>query len=153
MSDEVRLVRRVELSETDLAGIVHFTNYLKWIEAAEAAFFEQVRLPLVTDSVESMQGWPRVEIAATYAAPLRFGDRVEVRLRLLEVRASALRWEAAFHKIDPESGLPLEPPAASATMTTLHSVLDRRTRGIRATLIPDPARARLQARINHEAHE
>jgi len=147
MHAEVRLVRTVEFSETDLAGIVHFTHYLKWMEAAEAAFFAARGASLVTDAVETLQGWPRVEVAAAYHAPLRFREQVEIHLELKEARASALRWQATFRVLDPASGSPRPEPVATASMTTLHATLDRRTGTLRATLIPDALRNCLTAGI------
>ena len=145
MHAEVRLVRTVEFSETDLAGIVHFTHYLKWMEAAEAAYFAARGATLVTDAVETLQGWPRVEVAASYHAPLRFRQQVEIQLELSEARASALCWQATFRVIDPATGTPRPDPVATARMTTLHATLDRRTGTLRATLIPDALRSRLTA--------
>lgn len=140
MLSEVRIRRVVEFSETDMAGIAHFTNYLKWMEAAEAAFFRQLDWPLLDDAVTTVQGWPRVRVSATYAAPVRFGDTVEVWLRLREIRASALGWEAIFYRL-PAAGEP--PEVARAEMTTLHATLDRSTGVLKGCLIPEALRARL----------
>ena len=37
MAYEFRLVRQVEFSETDMAGIVHYSNFFRYMEAAEHA--------------------------------------------------------------------------------------------------------------------
>jgi acyl-CoA thioester hydrolase len=39
MPCEFRITRRVEFSETDMAGIVHFSNFFRYMETAEHAFF------------------------------------------------------------------------------------------------------------------
>ncbi|MDB6148705.1 MAG: thioesterase superfamily protein, partial [Chthoniobacter sp.] len=38
MPYEFKLLRRVEFAETDMAGIVHFSNFFRMMEAAEHAF-------------------------------------------------------------------------------------------------------------------
>jgi acyl-CoA thioester hydrolase len=38
MTYEFKLVRRVEFYETDMAGIVHFANFFRFMEACEHAF-------------------------------------------------------------------------------------------------------------------
>ena len=39
MACEFKLTRQVEFSETDMAGIMHFSNFFRFMEAAEHAFF------------------------------------------------------------------------------------------------------------------
>ena len=39
MASEFTITRRVEFSETDLAGIMHFTNFYRWMEICEQAEF------------------------------------------------------------------------------------------------------------------
>ena len=41
MACEHRLQRRVEFSETDAAGIVHFSNFFRYMEGAEHAFLRR----------------------------------------------------------------------------------------------------------------
>jgi hypothetical protein len=36
---EFRATRRVEFNETDLAGIVHFSNFFRYMETVEGAFY------------------------------------------------------------------------------------------------------------------
>ena len=42
MSYEFQITRRVEFSETDLAGIMHFSNFFRFMESAEHAFFRSL---------------------------------------------------------------------------------------------------------------
>ena len=38
MSDPFRTTRRVEFGDTDMAGMVHFANFFRFMEAAEVEF-------------------------------------------------------------------------------------------------------------------
>ncbi len=38
---------RVEFSDTDMAGIVHFTNFYRWMEYAEHAWFRSLGLKII----------------------------------------------------------------------------------------------------------
>ena len=42
MPHEFKTTRRIEFAETDLAGIVHFSNFFRMMEAAEHAFFRSL---------------------------------------------------------------------------------------------------------------
>ena len=69
---------RVYYEDTDLAGIVYYANYLKFIERARTEWVEslgidQARLRAETGIVFAVR---RVE--ADYLAPARFGDRLTV---------------------------------------------------------------------------
>ena len=81
--------RVVAFSETDAAGIVHFSNFLRYAEDAEHAWLRSLGVAL---HGEGALGLPRVEVACTYRRPLRFGDEVEVALTVQERRRRSLRY-------------------------------------------------------------
>ena len=47
MPYEFQLSRRVEFSDTDMAGIMHFSNFFRFMEAAETAFLRSLGLSVV----------------------------------------------------------------------------------------------------------
>lgn len=80
MSSEFSHSRTVEFAETDMAGIMHFSNYFRWMESCESAFYRSVGVPLFSFVPGQVVGWPRVSVSCEYRAPLRFGENVEVKL-------------------------------------------------------------------------
>lgn len=100
MPYEYKIVRRVEFSETDMAGIVHYSNFFKYMETAEHAFFRSLGFSVVTRSIEPPVGWPRVHAECDYKQPLRFEDEVEVHLLVSEKRSKALSYEFRFRKLN-----------------------------------------------------
>lgn len=100
MPSEFRLVRTVEFSETDMAGIMHFSNFFRWMEACEAGFYRSLGLPLISFVPGNVVGWPRVSASCTYKEPLRFNETVEVRLLLKELRTRAVIYVFQFRKLD-----------------------------------------------------
>ena len=63
MPYEFKLVRRVEFIETDMAGIVHYSNFFRYMEAAETAFIRSLWFSIWTLQAEPPVGWPRVLVA------------------------------------------------------------------------------------------
>ena len=57
---EFTITRRVEFSETDMAGIVHFSNFCRYMEHAEHAFFRSLDRSIVDPALGI--GWPRALI-------------------------------------------------------------------------------------------
>jgi len=72
MAHTFRDRRRIEFYETDMAGIVHFSNFFRFMEATEHAFFRSLGLALHRDDGAHMSGWARVDARCTYRLPLRY---------------------------------------------------------------------------------
>lgn len=99
MPSEFRLNRIVEFGETDMAGIMHFSNFFHWMEACETAFYRSLGLPLISFVPGQVVGWPRVSASCQYKAPLRFNDTVEVRLLVKEVRTRGVIYVFQFRQV------------------------------------------------------
>lgn len=99
MPSEFSLIRIVEFCETDMAGIMHFSNFFRWMETCEAAFYRSLDLPLISFMPGNVVGWPRVSASCDYKAPLRFNDTVEVKLLIKEVRTRAVIYQFQFRKL------------------------------------------------------
>ena len=82
--------RRVQFPETDATGIVHFTNFFKYVEEAEHAMWRSVGLSIAAR--DTAIGWPRVAATFEYRRPLRFEDEFEVHLRVDQVTTRSLRY-------------------------------------------------------------
>jgi YbgC/YbaW family acyl-CoA thioester hydrolase len=73
--------RRVEFVDTDMAGIVHFTNFFRYMEQAEAEFFRAYGFVLASPLVKGEAlGWPRVAASCSFKAPAYHNDVLEVRI-------------------------------------------------------------------------
>jgi len=84
---------RVHWVDTDVAGVMHFTNYLRYFEACEEEFYRSISLPF--DEVRNEYGLrlPRVETHCNYKAPCRFNDLFDVVMRLREVGQKTITWD------------------------------------------------------------
>jgi len=101
MAYEFRMRRQIEFVETDMAGIVHFSNFFRFMEATEHAFFRSLGLALHEDRNGHMQGWARVQASCQYARPLHYRDEVEIELRVREKTRSSLAYDFVFRRIEP----------------------------------------------------
>jgi YbgC/YbaW family acyl-CoA thioester hydrolase len=84
--------RHVEFYETDMAGIVHFSNFFRFMESCEHAFIRSLDHELhgMLDGLQT--GWPRVNATCDYRAPARYGDLLSIRLFIAEVRSRSVRY-------------------------------------------------------------
>jgi len=93
MSDDryaMRLTRRVQFSETDAAGIVHFANFFRYFEDAEHALWRAAGLSI--HPVESPVGWPRVAASCEYHRPLRFEQEFDITVRITDVTSRTIAY-------------------------------------------------------------
>lgn len=99
MPHEFTITRRVEFSETDMAGIMHYSNFFRFMETAEHGFFRSLGFSIVTTQTDPPVGWPRVHASCDFKQPLRFEDEVEVRLLVTEKRSKSLGYQFQFRKV------------------------------------------------------
>jgi acyl-CoA thioester hydrolase len=102
MPYEFKVQRRVEFSETDMAGIMHYSNFFRFMETAEHAFYRSLGFSVVMKNFDPPIGWPRVHAECDYFAPLRFEDTVEIHLLVKEKRNKALSFLFRFYKVGAE---------------------------------------------------
>ena len=100
MAYEFKFVRIVEFSETDMAGIVHFSNYCKYMEAAEHRFFRSIGYSIFADQTGPRVGWPRVHVEFNYKKPLRFEDEIEIHLLVARLRSKSITYKFRIKKIN-----------------------------------------------------
>ena len=98
MPYEYRITRQVEFSETDAAGIVHFSNFFRYMEAAEHAFFRSLGHSI--HRTGAAVGWPRVHADCDYRYPLRFEDTVEIHLLVREKNEKTIVYGFVFRKLN-----------------------------------------------------
>ncbi len=95
MPSEYRLKRRVQFYETDMAGIVHFSWFFRYLEEAEHAMWREAGLSIAGGSGIA---WPRIEASFEFHRPLRFEDEFDVHLRIIAKDARTIRYEGVITK-------------------------------------------------------
>ena len=133
MSSPFSITRRVQFAETDMAGIVHFANYFRWMEEVEHAFFRSLGFSVAMTLDGVRLGWPRVNVACEYYGPLRFEDEVELRLRVVKVGGKSFGYEVDY--------LLAGKPVALGRTTSVCCA--HTPEGLKAVAIPDAIRAKL----------
>jgi len=114
MAYEFKIVRRVEFVETDMAGIVHYTNFFRYMETAEQAFFRSLGFSVVTRQTDPPVGWPRVHVACEYSEPLYFEDEIEVHLLVSRKKPRSLSYVFRIRKLNAKP--PVEVARGSLTV-------------------------------------
>ena len=68
--------RKVQYYETDMMGVTHHSNYIRWMEEARIDFMDQMGFPYKRMEEEGVLS-PVRSIRVNYLKPCTFGDEVE----------------------------------------------------------------------------
>jgi YbgC/YbaW family acyl-CoA thioester hydrolase len=113
--------RQVEFSDTDMGGIVHFARFFVFMETAEHEFIRSLGSPVHREIDGKKIGWPRVAASCDYKAPARFGDLLDIHLKVVRKGVKSMTYgfdfrcgdalvargtlTAACCELDPEMGM------------------------------------------------
>lgn len=138
MPYEYKVRRRVEFSETDMAGIVHYSNFFRYMEAAEHEFFRSLGFSVVTRQVDPPVGWPRVRAECDFKQPLRFEDEFEVHMLVAAKRSKSLSYQFRIRKLN------TTPPVEVARGTLTVVCVTHEGGSMKAAVIPKEIAGRIQ---------
>jgi YbgC/YbaW family acyl-CoA thioester hydrolase len=132
--------QRVEFAHTDMAGIVHFSNFFRYMENAEHAFFRSLGLSIDTTVDGQEYGWPRVHATCDYLRPLRFEEEFEVHLLVRAKKPKSLTYEFVFQKTGEAGGTEV----ARGSLTVVCVAVDAETGKMKAVTIPEAIASRIE---------
>ena len=93
--------RRVEFAETDMAGIVHFAQFYRYMEEAEHAFLRAAGLSVMEHKSDgTILGWPRVSAKCGFKSPAFFGDTLEIEVSVQRIGVKSLTLDYTFTRDD-----------------------------------------------------
>jgi YbgC/YbaW family acyl-CoA thioester hydrolase len=93
---EFRTTRRVEFADTDMGNLVHFSRFFVFMETAEHEFLRSLGATVHFTHEGHEVGWPRLEARCRYVSPARYGDELEIHLRVARKGRRAMTYDIAF---------------------------------------------------------
>jgi len=92
-----RCCRRVEFRDTDAAGIVHFSVYFNYMEAAEHKLLREVGLSVKFNDETSIVSWPRVSASCEYHSAARFEQVVTISVLVERMGDKSIQFGFRIH--------------------------------------------------------
>ncbi len=77
--------RQIHVYETDLMGIVHHSNYLRFCEEARVEWCRSKKI--ITNSTDSIFFLTVYETQVRHVSPLRFGDHLTIEMEAQLIKA------------------------------------------------------------------
>ncbi len=91
-----RTTRRVEFCDTDMAGIVHFANFFRWMESAEVEFLRARGLSVKLEWEGQALGFPRVSATCDFVKPARFQDVLDIAVTIERIGTKSVTYAFEF---------------------------------------------------------
>jgi YbgC/YbaW family acyl-CoA thioester hydrolase len=91
-----RTSRRVEFCDTDMAGIVHFSNFFRYMEFAEMELLRSLGLSVAWEAGGRRLGLPRVAAACDYLKPARFEDVLDIGVAVERIGEKSITYAFEF---------------------------------------------------------
>jgi len=88
--------RRVEFGDTDMAGIMHFANFFRFMEVAETDFLIARGLSVSWRDAGGKFGFPRVSAACDYQKPAKFADVLTIAVQVEKLGRKSVSYRFDF---------------------------------------------------------
>jgi acyl-CoA thioester hydrolase len=96
MSSPFRTKRLVEFSDTDMAGIMHFSAFFRYMEAAEHELLRNLGFSVNSEVDGVPISFPRVAASCEYHSPARCEDVLEIDVTVRRVGTKSVTYGFQF---------------------------------------------------------
>ena len=119
----------VQYYETDMMGIAHHANYIRWMEEARIDFMNQIGFPYAAMEAQGVVS-PVKAVSCQYLRPCTFGDEMEITVSIASFNGVVLTLTYDVRKAGAGE--------AACTASSQHVFLDREGRFVRMKrVMPD----------------
>ncbi len=88
--------RRIEFGDTDMAGIAHFSNFFRFMEAAETSFFIPSDSRCTWNEQGVRLGFPRVSVSCDFSKPAIFEDVLDIAVTVEKIGRKSVTYRFDF---------------------------------------------------------
>lgn len=96
-----KYLRKAHYHETDQMGLIHHSNYVKWMEEARIAFMDELGLSY-RSLEESGIASPVTDINVEYKKTVRFDDEIEIKVSV--GKYTGVKLEVKYYMYNVTSG-------------------------------------------------
>lgn len=86
-------VHQAQYYETDQMGIIHHSNYIRWMEEARIAYMDEMEFPYKAVEDAGIMS-PVLGVQCDYKSMTHFGDRVCIEVKLASFKG--LKYEISY---------------------------------------------------------
>ena len=80
----ITVVEKVRFYETDMMGIAHHSNHIRWFECGRCEYFAAAGLDLF-DLLDQGITYPIKSVSCEYISPINYADIIDIETRLVKL--------------------------------------------------------------------
>jgi 4-hydroxybenzoyl-CoA thioesterase/acyl-CoA thioester hydrolase len=96
MSSSFHTSRLVEFADTDMAGIMHFSSFFRYMEAAEHELLRNLGFSVYAEIDGDVVSFPRVAASCEFHSPARCEDVLDIDVTVRRVGTKSVTYGFAF---------------------------------------------------------
>ncbi len=96
MTTAFHTTRLVEFADTDMAGIMHFASFYRYMESAEHELLRSLGLSVYSEIGGVPITFPRVAASCDFHSPARCEDVLEIDVTIERVGTKSVTYQFAF---------------------------------------------------------
>ena len=97
----VTTTHRVKFFDTDVMGVVHHSNYIRWFETGRVEFLRAIGIDL-NEMMRDGILFPIIDIGAKFHAPAHFDDDLEIETTAEALTRAKMKFSYAIRKCGDE---------------------------------------------------
>lgn len=97
----VTTTHRVKFFDTDIMGVVHHSNYIRWFETGRVEFLRAIGIDL-NEMMRDGILFPIIDIGAKFHAPAHFDDDLEIATTAEALTRAKMKFSYAIRKLGDE---------------------------------------------------
>ncbi len=102
MAKPFRTSRIVEFSDTDMAGIMHFASFFRYMESAEHEMLREWGFSIFDEFDGQNISFPRVAVSCEYHSPARSEDVLDIEISVRTIGKKSITYGLHFSCDDRE---------------------------------------------------
>lgn len=97
----VKTLHRVKFFDTDVMGVAHHSNYIRWFETGRVEFLRAIGIDL-NEMMSDGILFPIVEVSAKFHAPARFDEELEIETTAEALTKAKMKFSYAIRRCGEE---------------------------------------------------
>ncbi len=91
---------KIRFGDIDQAGVVYYPRFLHYFHVGLEEFFAaEAGMDYARVLLEHRFGFPAVHIEADFRRPLRYGDEIDVEVKIARVGRASVDWRYAVYRV------------------------------------------------------
>ena len=96
----ITVVEKVRFYETDMMGIAHHSNHIRWFECGRCEYLAAAGIDLFA-LLDRGISYPIKSVSCEYISPINYADTIDIETRLVKLSRAQMVFQNPFASLNP----------------------------------------------------